>query len=90
MNYATRIKPISYLKSHAAEVVKLLTESREPMLITQNGEAKMVVMDIHSYQEYEETLSLLKILAMGNKQIEEGKYRPAHEVFTDMEQQDRA
>ena len=60
------------------------------MLITQNGDAKMVVMDIHSYQEYEETLSLLKILAMGNKQIEEGKYRPAREVFADMDQENWA
>ena len=50
----------------------------------------LVPMDIQSYQECEETLSLLKILAMGNKQIEEGKYRPAHKVFAEMGQQDRA
>jgi len=89
MNYATQIKPISYLKSHAAEIVKTLTESREPLLITQNGEAKMVVMDIKSWEEHEETLALLKILAMGNKQIEAGKFRPAHEVFAELEKADR-
>ena len=89
VNYSTQIKPISYLKSHAAEIVKTLTESREPLLITQNGEAKMVVMDIKSWEEYEETLSLLKILAMGNKQIETGQFRPANEVFADLEQEDR-
>lgn len=50
----------------------------------------MVVMGVQSSEEYEETLSLLKILAMGNNQIEEGKYRPAHEVFADLEQQDGA
>ena len=50
----------------------------------------MVVMDVQSSEKYEEALALMKILAMGNKQIEEGKYRPAHEVFADLEQQDRA
>lgn len=90
MNYATQIKPISYLKSHAAEIVKTITESREPLLVTQNGEAKLVVMDIKSYEEYEETLALLKLLALGNKQIEAGAYRPADEVFADLEKDDQA
>lgn len=87
MNYATQIKPISYLKSHTAEIVKTITETREPLLVTQNGEAKMVVMDIKSWEEQEETLALLKILAMGNNQIEAGEYRPADEVFTDLEKE---
>jgi prevent-host-death family protein len=90
MDYATRIKPISYLKSHAAEIVKTLTECREPMLVTQNGEAKLVVMDIQSWQENEETLALLKILAMGNKQIEAGAFQSADEVFAELDQADRA
>jgi prevent-host-death family protein len=86
MNYATHIKPISWLKSHAAEIAKTINEDRQPLLITQNGEAKMVVMDIRSYEEHEETLSLLKLLAMGNKQIEAGQYRPAKEVFADLDE----
>lgn len=85
MNYSTRIKPISYLKSHTAEIVKTITECREPMLVTQNGEAKMVVIDIKSWEEQQETMALLKILAMGNKQIEAGEYRPADDVFADLE-----
>lgn len=89
MNYATRIKPISYLKSHTAEIVKSLTESREPMLVTQNGEAKMVVIDIKTWEEQEETLALLKLLAMGNKQIEAGEFRPADEVFASLENEDQ-
>ena len=48
MKFSTQIKPISYLKSHAAEIVKDLTDSREPMIITENGEAKLVVMDVRS------------------------------------------
>jgi len=73
MKYSTRIRPISYLKANAAEVVRLLTEVREPMVITRNGEAKVVIQDVASFEETQETLALLKILALGNRQIEEGR-----------------
>ena len=73
MKYSTQVKPISYLKAHAAEVVLHLAEQRKPMFITQNGEAKAVIQDVASYEETQETLALLKILALGNRQIEEGR-----------------
>ena len=85
MKFSTQVKPISYLKSHAAEIFKDITESREPMLITQNGEAKLVVMDVRSYEEHAQTLAFLKLLALGNREIEQGKYRPAAEVFAEMD-----
>ncbi|MQR02213.1 type II toxin-antitoxin system Phd/YefM family antitoxin [Glaciimonas soli] len=88
MKFSTQVKPISYLKSHAAEIIKDVTENREPMLITQNGEAKLVVMDVKSFEEQEETLALLKILALGNREIEQGKYRDAEEVFADLDTAD--
>lgn len=76
MKYSTRIKPISYLKANAAEVVRGLAESGEPMIITQNGEATAVIQDIASYEETQETLALLKILALGEQQVREGKTLP--------------
>lgn len=88
MKFSTQVKPISYLKSHAAEIVKEITENREPMLITQNGEAKLVVMDVKSYEEHEETLALLKILALGNREIEQGKFRDAEDVFAELDRAD--
>jgi prevent-host-death family protein len=88
MKFSTQVKPISYLKSHAAEIVRDLTENREPMLITQNGEAKLVVMDVKSYEEQEETLALLKILALGNREIELGKFRDVESVFTELDKAD--
>ena len=63
---------ISYLKAHAAEIVRTIREEREPLIITQNGEAKAVLQDIDSYEQIQETVSLLKILALGNRQIEAG------------------
>lgn len=87
MKFSTQVKPISYLKSHAAEIVKEISESRKPMLITQNGEAKLVVMDVRSYEEHEETLALLKLLAIGNREINEGKYRPAAELFAELDKE---
>ncbi len=73
---SSQIKPISFLKANAAEVLDRLAERREPMLITQNGEAKAVIQDVWSYEETQETLALLKILALGNREIEQGKVRP--------------
>lgn len=86
MKLSTHIKPISYLKSHTAQIVKDLTQSREPMVITQNGEATLVVMDVKSFEEQENTLALLKILALGNREIEQGQFRDAEDVFATLEQ----
>lgn len=63
MSLATSIKPISYLKSNAADIVKDFATNPETLIITQNGEAKMVVMDIHEYEKQQETFALLKLIA---------------------------
>jgi prevent-host-death family protein len=80
MRYSSQIKPISYLKAHAAEILLQLNTQRQPLIITQNGEAKAVLQDVASYEETQETLALLKILALGNQDIEAGKTRPLAEV----------
>lgn len=77
----SHIKPISYLKAHASEVFRQLGEEHEPLVITQNGEAKAVIQDVQSYQQTQETLALLKILALGNQQIEAGEVQPAKNVI---------
>jgi len=81
MKYSTRVKPISYVKANAAELIRELGEKREPLIITQNGEAKAVMQDVATYEQTQDTLALLKILALGNQEIEEGKVTPAPEVF---------
>ena len=81
MKLSTQIKPISYLKSHAAEVIRNIAQQREPLIITQNGEAKVVLQDIASYEQTQETMALLKILALGNRQIEAGEIEPANNVI---------
>ena len=80
MRYSSQVKPISYLKANAAEVLAKLSEGREPLVITQNGEAKAVIQDVVSYEETQEMLALLKILALGNAEIEAGKVKPVGEV----------
>ncbi len=82
MKLSSRIKPISYLKAHAAEIVRTLGDQQEPLIITQNGEAKVVVQDIDSYEQTQETVALLKILALGSRQIEAGQVQPAAEIIT--------
>ena len=69
-----------YLKANAAEVLERLAERREPLVITQNGEAKAVLQDVASYEETQETLALLKILAMGASEVQAGKVKPVADV----------
>ncbi len=80
MRYSSQVKPISYLKANAAGVLARLAEGREPLVITQNGEAKAVIQDVASYEETQETLALLKILALGNAQIDADNVKPVGEV----------
>lgn len=80
MRYSSQVKPISYLKANAAEVLLHLAEQREPMVITQNGEAKAVLQDVASFEETQETLALLKILALGSQDVAAGMFKPAADV----------
>jgi prevent-host-death family protein len=80
VRFSSQVKPISYLKANAAELLAQLSEQREPLVITQNGEAKAVLQDVASFEETQETLALLKILALGNQEIAAGKIKPAAEV----------
>ena len=81
MKLSSQIKPISYLKAHAAEIVRSLWEQGEPLVITQNGEAKVVMQDIESYEQTQETMALLKILALGARQVEGGKVQYSADVI---------
>ena len=82
MHYSTQVKPISYLKANAAQVLAHLTVHREPLLITQNGEAKAVLQDVASYEQAQETLALLKVLALGNQDLVAGRVKPVAQVLT--------
>ena len=80
MRYSSQVKPISYLKANAAEVLQQLAEQRTPLVITQNGEAKAVLQDVASYEETQETMALLKLLALGNQDIAAGRAKPVSAV----------
>jgi prevent-host-death family protein len=85
MSLAEQIRPITYLKSSAAGIVKEFAVNPEPIIITQNGEAKMVVMDIGEYERQQETLALLKLLALGKKEFNEGKFSDAEAFLGEMD-----
>lgn len=90
MKLSSQIKPISYLKAHTAEIVRTLGERREPVIITQNGEAKVVIQDIDSYEEMENAIALLKILVLGDRQIEAGQTEPASDAIARIRERHRA
>ena len=89
MKLSSQIKPISYLKAHASEIVRTLGERGEPLIITQRGEAKAVVQDIDSFEKTQETMALLKILALGNRQIETDQVEAAADVIARLRERQR-
>lgn len=84
MKLSESIKPISYFKAHASEIVRQIGNSRKPMIITQNGEAKAILQDLVQYEQTQESLAMLKMLAQSRKSLRNGDYRPVTDVFSDL------
>lgn len=84
MKLAHAVKPISYVKANAAEIIRKISEDGQPIVITQNGEAKAVLMDVREYDQIQQSMAMVKILARSSKNLEEGKFRAADEVFADI------
>lgn len=89
MKLSSRIRSISYLRTNASEIVRTFGEQGEPMVITQSGEAKVVLQDIHSFEKTQETMALLKLLALGDRQIEAGHVEPAADVIARLRERTR-
>ncbi len=89
MKLSTAVKPISYLKAHASELIRDITNTRQTLIVTHNGEAKVVVQDIRSYERMQETLALLKILTRSKQNIKRGKVKTLNDTFTSLEKRIR-
>lgn len=79
-----QIKPISYLKSHAAQIAQELADGAAPLVVTQNGVARLFVMDAVDYERREQTLTPLKLLALGDREIGRGQHVDTHEVYAEL------
>jgi prevent-host-death family protein len=84
----SQMKPLSYLESHTAELVKAVTESGEPVFITENGKARVVVLDAQAYEKQQQTLALLVILALGQKDIQTGNFVDGDAFFAELDNED--
>jgi prevent-host-death family protein len=85
MKLSLDLKPVSYFKNNMAEVIRKLNESQGTMIITQNGEAKAALIDIKAYEDLQETMTMLEMIAQGNKNLTEMRYRPAEQVLKEFE-----
>jgi len=81
MKFSESVKPISYLKAHASEVLRDVSSRQRTIVITQNGEAKAVLQDVRVYEQTQESLALLKILSMSRISLGKGRFRPAGQSF---------
>jgi prevent-host-death family protein len=84
MKLSRRIKPVSYLRAHTAQLISELSAQHGTVVITQNGEARAVVQDIDSYEQTQETLAMLKLLAQSQRSIEAGRHEPLGKAFADL------
>ena len=84
MQLHSDIKPISWLKNNAKQLIESVDETGNPMIITQNGEAKAVVMNVRAYDQMQESLALLRLLADSSADAEAGNLRDSDEVFADI------
>lgn len=73
MQLSKRVKSISYLKANAAEIIRELNDGAEPLIVTQNGEAKVIVQDLAEYERMQEEFALIRILSMGRENAQKGK-----------------
>lgn len=85
VNFKNDIKPISYIKTNAAEMMKYVNDNRNPIIITQNGEAKAVLIDIDSYQNMRNAFSLLNIIKISEDEIKRGEYQDSDKVFAELD-----
>ena len=90
MKLSTAVKPISYLKAHASELIREISNNGQTLIVTHNGEAKVVVQDIHSYERMQETLALLKILAKSKQNIKRGQVKSLDHTFSSLEKRIKA
>lgn len=84
INLRENVKPISYIKTNAAAMMKYVNERKNPVIITQNGEARAVLMDIETYQDTEDAFALMNIIKIAEKDIKDGRTRNANDVFNDL------
>ena len=85
MKLSESVKSISYFKAHASEVLRDVLSKQKTMVITQNGEAKAVLQDVRVYEQTQESLALLKILAISKKNMEKGNTKPVEKSFEDIQ-----
>lgn len=86
MNIKEDIKPISYVKSHAAEIIKNINENHRPVIITQNGEAKAVFIDSDSYQNMKDTMNLMKLTILSENDFDNDRFVEQDEMFSAIEE----
>jgi PHD/YefM family antitoxin component YafN of YafNO toxin-antitoxin module len=90
MKLSTAIKPISHIKSHASEIITEISKTGNPVVVTVNGEARVIIQDIKENEKDRESMAMLKILAMGGKDLLEGRDKPLHQSFEDLKKKIRS
>ena len=79
------IKPVTYLKANAADLLNQINDTQRPVIITQNGEPRAVLQDPQSYENMRNAIGILKLLSQSEVDIKNGKFKSQEEVFQEIE-----
>ncbi len=90
MKLSTAVKPISHIKSHASEIISEISETGNPVVVTVNGEARAIIQDIKEYEKDRESMAMLKILAMGRRDMLENRHKSVHQAFGELKKKIRS
>jgi len=90
MKLSEAVVPISYAKTHTAEIVANIVREQKPIIITQNGHARVIIQDLHSYEQIQDSLAMLKILAQGQDDVRAKRIKPLKQSFADIRQKIRS
>ena len=86
MNISSDIRPVTYLKSRAADLLKQINDTHRPVIITQNGEPRAVIQDPQSYEDMRNAIGILKLISMGEEEIKNGNILEQEAVFKNIEE----
>lgn len=84
MNLKECIRPVSYIQTNAVDAMAFVSEKREPMIITQDGNVKAVLLDMDSYQSMKDAINMLKIIRLSENDVAAGRFKPAEDVFASL------
>ena len=81
MGLARDIRTVTEMKARAAQLLHELNTEKRPLVITQDGKPRAVMMDVESYEELRNAIGLLKLVSQGEEDLRAGRWIEQDKLF---------